>query len=676
MNKKSRYEDSNKSHTHKANTVKELDYKSFTSDDWGTFSDMLGAFKVNDDLLIEPETIRSHENTNFVNNVSIQQTNQTQRSNGPHSKGKEGAFRTIGEGASDESAKAERLKTLVNKKLFTCRGVNHVNKENGMIDSGCSRFMTSDQSLFEPGSLVHVFDEYVYLGDDRPLRVWGKGKVTMQLAASSDHPIDRECEEALYVPDLAETLVSLSHLVDGTNDVVSFDKDSVYIHLQKEDKTINVGQRVGNLYFLDVEYSKDRGNEDDDEKERRRAKAASHEPKTGRTTYLYWHYVLNHANAKVVCRTLETAGIKFDFSNDTKDCVVCQLVNFRRPTTAHEATPAPRFLYTIATDMFPLKMEVYNKAKYCSFIYDKYSKYTWVLWFHNKHEFADSFISWCKTQEVKHDKLIVNIQGDRGELNCQKIRDYCDSHTPNKIDLRLSPAHTQALNGLAERPLGVYRERALCCLTVSGLPYKYFNFALDHVVLVSRFLQDKMTKKTPNELATGRAVHDMYQNLLPFGCLAATFVPKDLRTGRISPMHKAELAVYLGNKNSRIVFVYKFRTKRVHEEFNIRGLPYIFPGLTLNSELLHRFTNGNLITPAMVDQLEGEWQSVEASDDLFGPSEPLGKETDGSPTQDTAPAPQPEVERDLWGFHQPLKLSGADEVMYDGELVHSTVDRE
>lgn len=559
------------------------------------------------------------------------------------------------------------IQNLFKGKLFLCDGLKKFNKSTIMADTGASRFMTSDISLFDRQSLKDVENEYVYLGDDSPIQIRAKGTVRMQLG---NH--ERLCTEALYVPGLVDTLLSVTHLLEKTNDLVVFSADRVYLYVTRERKMITVGKKVGNLYYLDVEFSSPS------------ATTVAHVARAMRSqvhngkNYLYWHYLLNHANSKVVCETLDAAGISYNFL-EQPPCIVCKLINFRRPGTRRESAPAKRFLEVIATDMFPLPKRVWNGAHYCQFVIDRYSKFAWVIWLAKKSDFASEFISLCKTLETKYGKSIITIHGDSGELKCNEIKSFCQSHEPNRIDLKLSPAHTQALNGRTERPLGIYRERAMCALTVSRLPFRFFNFAMDHTIYVGRFLVNASmpNRKTPYELATDTPPVDTLKYLYPFGCLVAVFVPKSLRNQlRIPPLHKAELGIYLGNKTTRLYYIYKYRTKTVHTEFYVQFLPHIFPGLNLDSSLLSRFHQGNLFETADSQQFEGDWDAPFATEDEQNLTTELESRTDNADsegTTDTQPVVEvPKVPDRVYQWNtESVDLENDDDIEYEGELLYN-----
>jgi hypothetical protein len=458
------------------------------------------------------------------------------------------------------------------EKVCVARGVTVVNKEKGCVDSGASAIMCHDLSLFKDKQFkpYKTEQQYVYLGDDSPIPIEGKGTISLDIMGHK-----RNIDGVLYVPALVETLISVAHFLRGTGDMMCFDADSIYLYHRKSDRMVKIGKRIGMLYYLDVNEN---GSTIFKKYHARPVKSTS---VTTRKSYLQWHVLLGHVGKTRLEKTLKEAQISYDFKNDKTDCLTCQLISHkRRSTRVDSLVKAPRFLYSIATDAFKLKVKAWNGAKYCSYIHDKHTHYDWVLWLSTMDKFADEFISFCKTIEVQHSQLLVSIGGDMGELDCNAIREYCRDHEPNRIKLMFSPPHTQSMNTV-ERPLGVTRERAQCMLYTAGLPQRMFNFAMDYSLEVGRLIFRLDTGKTPYEHVHGRKPD---YNLHPFGCLVGVFVPKKLRKNRVLPGHKAEPGLFLGKSERRMFIVYKFRTSSVHEELHVRFLDTIFPGLTLKPQ--------------------------------------------------------------------------------------------
>jgi hypothetical protein len=231
------------------------------------------------------------------------------------------------------------------------------------------------------------------------------------------------------------------------------------------------------------------------------------------------------------------------------------------------------------------------------------------------------------------------IHGDGGELDSNAIKKYCRTHEPNQIEYTPSPPHTQALNGQAERPLGIVRGRAQCALGTSNLPQRFFNYAMDYSVHTNRALVHRRpqlaklsdiekTDKPKRGLSPYEQVHGKmpdYSRFHPFGCLVAVYIDKKLRTSVFNELErmkllkgnrtwKAEPGIFLGYKSQRIAHIYLYRTQRVHEVFHFRPCKHIFPGLTLQAHHINPLLTWNTFGLEFSDaELEGENGESEAT---------------------------------------------------------------
>lgn len=167
-------------------------------------------------------------------------------------------------------------------------------------------------------------------------------------------------------------------------------------------------------------------------------------------------------------------------------------------------------------------------------------------------------------------------------------------------------------------------------LATANLTTKFFNFAMDYAVDVSRCLvptpqgKSDKTKRllSPHEKVTGNKPD--YNRFHPFGCLVAVHVPKKLRTSvfaslskhdiaRGSRVWKAEPGIFLGYKSQRIALVYLFRTATVTEALQFRPCTSLFPGLSLTSRDLHPLL-GDFTLTKIIQGKEVESESDSDSD--------------------------------------------------------------
>lgn len=505
----------------------------------------------------------------------------------------------------------ESVLEALKKSVCFVRGSRVLNKNSvKLIDSGASLYMSPTLENFDLDTFVSVSDEWVYLGDDSPIPIAGRGDILERLPNGTT----RRINGCLHVPDLVETLVSITHLLRGTSDLVIFSANDVSLYLASSGQVLKIGRREGNLFYMDISH------EPTSSVLQSHAANAEKRRPSKHVTYMDWHCRLGHVGQKILCDTLTAAGIPFDFSKDKTDCVMCKLIGFRNKSTEGKSSAAPHFLYQLSEDMFECPVTTYYKARYCSVIVDKATHYCWTLWLHAKSDFADAFVQFCKNIEAKYPySSLVIIHGDGGELADQKVRDYCTSHRPHTVELRHSPANEQFLDPV-ERPLGIIRARAQLNLAIANLPQKFFNFAMDYAVEQSRILLHSSTTagKSQNDLTSLKTPFEMVHGHAPdysrygwFGSLVAVGVPKEKRrevfaklhsTGLLphgSRVYKAEPGLFLGFTSSRIALIYVFRTQSVSPHFQYRFCGAIFPGLSLKPHHLNPYLSTQFHAPGI-----------------------------------------------------------------------------
>ena len=456
----------------------------------------------------------------------------------------------------------------------------------GLLDSGASRCMSPKLEHFDMNKLELVTDQFVYLADNYPVPIKGIGPIRIRLANGSEFWI----EKGLWVPDLEQALISVSDLIEGSNDLIIMGDKKVHMYLNRTDQLIEIGHRIGNLYYIRISYVSNKTNG----YIANTIRVNISKGPSKRIPYLIWHFRLGHMAYNGVCVTLRAANIHFDFSKDSTECMICQLTNLRRRTVKSTEKPATRYLECLCEDTFPLEHPLNSGEKYCTFIVDQYSRKTWLRYCFRKSDAPQLVMDLIRTLETRNpNNPIVEMQSDNGELNCESFRVFCEEHKPCRIRLRFSPPHNQAFNGFAEAHIGRTRAVAASFLTQARLPPSFMNYALDYAAYIRDYRIVNKFKKTTIELSGGNAPSPAdYDWLQLFGCLVAIHVPKELRHKRVPAYHKAEPGLFLGYRGSRIVLVYKFRTGKVTGEYHVR-YSTIFPGLRIRDSHINPLLSNN-----------------------------------------------------------------------------------
>ena len=469
------------------------------------------------------------------------------------------------------------------------RGMRVKTNKNTLIDTGASYCMVKNKSSFLPGTYTELENQYVYLGDDTPIEIAGRGNIAIKITPSEVRTI----KDVLHVPALADNLASISHILAETNDEVTFSKNKVHLRVRDTNRSIEIGRRMGNLYYMTIGEPEEKGSTF--AAKTALSKDETEVPSRGpskRTSYMTWHVKLGHVNPTKVMKTLRDAGIGFDFSKENTTCQICQRIAMRRLPYSGSATRPTKILQKICEDTFELEVPTLEGHRYCSYLVDVATYKKWLIFLKSKADAPKEIIKLLKTLEVQHKSVVETVQTDGGELNCQEFREFCNNHEPNVIDFRMSPPHTQALNGFVERHIGIDKDRAGCMLAQANLPGRFIKYALEYAVYVGNLVHNPLLNKTPMEALTGRKPDQKhYKALHLFGCLVFSFVPKGLRGKRLGAYQKAEPGIFLGYEGKGIVRVWKHRTKAVHNEYHVAFCETEFPGLKLEDRHLNPLLN-------------------------------------------------------------------------------------
>lgn len=469
------------------------------------------------------------------------------------------------------------------------KGLRFIQNKDFMIDSGASYLMVNNTKHFKPGSFQPIKGRQVYLGDESPIAIEGTGSMTIRLSPTENRVIDK----VLYVPQLAECLLSISHLIGNSpNDFVIFGRDQVFLHNIRNGQIIEIGKRHGSLYYMNVTYDTN----DSELAIASKVRAClSQAGLSKRQSYLLWHIRLGHVGYEKVVKTLKAAKIPFDFSADNATCLLCKRIGMKRNSYRGEASRPTTILGKICEDTFPLEEPTLDGDKHCSYLIDVATYTKWLLFHKHKSDAPGRIMKLLTRLEVLHGQKVITIQTDGGELNCKRFKDYCQQANP-EIELRFSPPDTQALNGFVERHIGLDKIKAGCFLAQAKLSAAFFQYAIEYVIYISDYTYTEAIGKSPFEARGGDPPTSAdFKTLKLFGCLCFVLVPKKHRGKRTSISYsKAEPAIFLGYKGKGIVRVWKYRTEKVHDEYHVTFCEHSFPGLDLEDQSLNPLLNGDV----------------------------------------------------------------------------------
>ena len=470
--------------------------------------------------------------------------------------------------------------------VYVVKGARIVNKLNDnlmTLDSGASHTMVPGND----GWLTYrpIQNMFAYLGDDTPTPIIGIGTRRVNFGG-----INRHIRNCYHVPKLVDFLLSVSHVLKDTDDLLVFSKDLVWYYFQNTKTLVEIGRRKGSLYYIDISNQTTPS-----------ARLVQNKPPPSRNLkpYLLWHVILNHAQPRTVCRILDHFGIKYDFSSDIVHCPACLQAKSTLRHVGQSKNPAPRnprFLRMLCCDLIYLPVQGFNSERYGELIIDRDTTTIFAVWFHSKSDAPLIVARELDRICSKYPEFpLLTLFSDHGELDDKRMSDWCTTRRPAVTQV-FSPPETQVLNGFVERWMGLISTHAGAHLVTAKLPPKFKRYAIDHAIDVHNSLFPaqpgyiKVGENPPTSFEIRNSFSDDLNRFQPFGCLAAVYIPKKYRTKYVLTVTKALPGIFVGCKGTRIFLVYVYRLNRVVESFHVRFHPFSFPGLSPTADRLHPFT--------------------------------------------------------------------------------------
>jgi hypothetical protein len=175
---------------------------------------------------------------------------------------------------------------------------------------------------------------------------------------------------------------------------------------------------------------------------------------------------------------------------------------------------------------------------------DVFSREGWHSRVYSKDQVAAAVIKQLKEIERHCSNPIKRLYSDGGsEFVNQTLKAYLEKEG---IQIRVSPPHTQQLNGAAERSIRTFKDAARTLLQHAHAPNWLWHQAVSHAVWVwNRTRVSSANKKTPYETACGRVPSLKERTVGVWGCDCFVHQRKELRAGAMAA--KSEPGIYLGH---------------------------------------------------------------------------------------------------------------------------------
>jgi hypothetical protein len=305
-----------------------------------------------------------------------------------------------------------------------------------IVDSGASSHFCPDREKFSTFTPIHP--KPIRIADGRTLHATGRGNVMIQL------PNGQECSkvtliEALYVPDLAFTLISTSRIVNAGMSVIMV-KGWCEIWLPKPKKLIAKIPEIDGLYRITgTEHA---------------MAVTPGKPKT-KMPLSHLHQCMGHmsfAATKSMIAKGMVKGLEITSSPDNEFCETCVKAKITRSPFPNELkTRATKYGERIHTDVWgPAKVQSLGKKRYYVLFTDDYSHKTKVTFVRKKSAAFKALIDHVTFIQNQHDDVkIKTIRSDRGgEYMSDDAKAFL---TKRGIHHECTIHHSPEQNGVAER---------------------------------------------------------------------------------------------------------------------------------------------------------------------------------------------------------------------------------
>lgn len=504
------------------------------------------------------------------------------------------------------------------------------------IDSGASNHMTGRRDLLS--SYQHSQPTAVTLADGKVMSSCGNGTVSFKV--SRGNVVNTlTANEVLYVPGMADNLISVSKLTDS-GIVVTFSGNGCTAY--KGSRFVFSGSKESGIYRLCAEA----------------VPITEIAQSVKKSDCTLWHRRLGHINfdCLISMSQEEAVGGLPVMQREHHVCEDCLTANQpRTPFKSINKARRQEVLELIHADLSgPFPVPSLGGSKYAMVIVDDCSRRASVYFLNHKDEAAVNIKDYVRQAELQTGKRVKRLRTDNGgEFLGAELRGFL----ANKgiIHERTAP-HSPAQNGVAERMNRTLVEAARSLLTDSKLPDEFWAEAMNTAAYVRNRCGKKMLEgKVPEEVYTTRRQSVKY--FRTFGCLAYISIP-EYRGAKLAS--RSRPVIFLGYCNDRKA--YRFYDPRKETVIVSRDVTFIedkkgsgllagiarneerrndleYVALTDSSTELNRNKNQN--HPRIDDGSAGEMDYVESggpqsenSSDI--PTTSTSSLVDGAPSTSTA----------------------------------------
>jgi len=423
--------------------------------------------------------------------------------------------------------------------------------ETWIIDSGASRHMTGDKTLFSTYGPSPV--QEVFVADNRGVPVAGMGNVRLVMSNSKGSRKSITLQDVLHVPGLGNNLFSTPQ-VQRLGGSINFTKKTVEI-FDKKGRLALRGKRRGDVNYLLVEGTTTAV-----------AKLVTSEKALDQAKL--WHQRLGHLHMQATLKTASlTDGMNLKAMSGPSvgnNCETCIKSKHRHAPIKSRGPKTTRPLELVHMDLAGPLPEGLSKEKYYLLMVDDCTRYCFGAALIYKSSAFQAFRTIDRWTQTQLGKRICRVRTDNGgEFLSREFSNYLNHRG---IGREVTPRFTPQSNGLVERTNQIVKDYIRCMLEEANLTTQYWPFAFSHgLKLRNMSATSTDSSKTPHEGMHGKR-QDL-QGLRVFGCKAWARVPDELRKS-LDP--KSVECIHLGHVSNNHPYIYRLMDVETGQIFTSR----------------------------------------------------------------------------------------------------------
>ncbi|KAL2237238.1 UNVERIFIED_CONTAM: Retrovirus-related Pol polyprotein from transposon TNT 1-94 [Sesamum indicum] len=345
--------------------------------------------------------------------------------------------------------------------------------DDWIVDSGASFHSCSNKDIMEP----YTSGDFglVYLGDNKPLKIVGKGDVRIKSTNGSCWTL----HDVRHIPGLKRNLILVGQLdSDGFHTKFGDAKWKI----SRGAMTLARGLKSGTLYMA--------------------GGSSSNIPFAATVSQAnLWHNRLGHMSEKGMNVLKSKGRLPKLKSMEVGHCEHCVFRKQKRVSfLTTERTPRKEKLELVHTDLWgPAPVSSLGGSTYYMTFVDDSTRKVWVYFLKRKSDAFDTFRRWRALVENETGLQVKCLKLDNGgEYNSEGIKNYCADHG---IRMQKTISRTAQQNGVAERMNRTLNERARCMRLKSGLPKMFWADAVNTAAfLINRGPSVPLNNRIPEEL--------------------------------------------------------------------------------------------------------------------------------------------------------------------------------